>query len=185
MPIDRLEISSLLKEQIKNYETKVQTEEVGTVISVGDGIALVYGLDKAMSGELLVFPNDVFGMVQNLEKNHVGVILLNDSSSIKEGDEVKTTGTILEVPVGPELIGRVVNPLGQPLDGLGKINTTKTRPIEKKATGVIERQSVNQPLQTGIKVLDALVPIGRGQRELIIGDRQTGKSALAIDTIIN
>jgi len=185
MPIDRLEISSLLKEQIKNYETKVQTEEVGTVISVGDGIALVYGLDKAMSGELLVFPNDVFGMVQNLEKNHVGVILLNDSSSIKEGDEVKTTGTILEVPVGPELIGRVVNPLGQPLDGLGKINTTKTRPIEKKATGVIERQSVNQPLQTGIKVLDALVPIGRGQRELIIGDRQTGKTSIAVDTIIN
>ncbi|MDD3123624.1 MAG: F0F1 ATP synthase subunit alpha, partial [Candidatus Izemoplasmatales bacterium] len=185
MPIDRLEISSLLKEQIKNYEAKVKTEEVGSVISVGDGIALVYGLDKAMSGELLEFPNDVFGMVQNLEKNHVGVILLNDSSSIKEGDEVRTTGKILEVPVGEELIGRVVNPLGQPLDGLGKILTTKFRPIERKATGVIDRQSVSQPLQTGIKVLDTLVPIGRGQRELIIGDRQTGKTSIAIDTIIN
>jgi F-type H+-transporting ATPase subunit alpha len=145
----------------------------------------VYGLDKAMSGELLEFPNDVFGMVQNLEKNHVGVILLNDSSSIKEGDEVRTTGKILEVPVGEELIGRVVNPLGQPLDGLGKLLTTKFRPIERKATGVIDRQSVSQPLQTGIKVLDTLVPIGRGQRELIIGDRQTGKTSIAIDTIIN
>lgn len=185
MPIDRLEISSLLKEQIKNYEKKIRTEEVGSVISVGDGIALVYGLDNAMSGELLVFPNDVFGMVQNLEKGHVGCILLNDSTSIKEGDPVKTTGTILEVPVGKELIGRVVNPLGQPIDGLGEIKTKKFRPIERKATGVIERQSVNQPLQTGIKVLDALVPIGRGQRELIIGDRQTGKTSIAVDTIIN
>lgn len=185
MPIDRLEISSLLKEQIKNYQTKIHTEEVGSVISVGDGIALVYGLDNAMSGELLVFPNDVFGMVQNLEKSHVGVILLNDSSSIKEGDVVKTTGKILEVPVGEELIGRVVNPLGQPLDGLGAINAKKTRPIERKATGVIDRKGVTEPLQTGIKVLDALVPIGRGQRELIIGDRQTGKTSIAVDTILN
>ncbi|MGE0003268.1 MAG: F0F1 ATP synthase subunit alpha [Candidatus Izemoplasmatales bacterium] len=185
MPIDRLEISSLLKEQIKNYSKRSLTEEVGSVISVGDGIALVYGLDHAMAGELLVFPNEVYGMVQNLEKTHVGVILLNDSSSIREGDPVKTTGKILEVPVGESLIGRVVNPLGQPLDGLGKIATKKTRPIERKATGVIDRQSVNQPLQTGIKVLDALVPIGRGQRELIIGDRQTGKTSIAVDTILN
>ncbi len=185
MPIDRLEISSLIKEQIKNYEVKSSTEEVGSVISVGDGIALVYGLDNAMSGELLAFPHDVFGMVQNLEKSHVGVILLNDSSLIKEGDVVKTTGKILEVPVGDGLIGRVVNPLGQPLDGLGKIVTNKTRPIERKATGVIERQGVNQPMQTGIKVLDALIPIGRGQRELIIGDRQTGKTSIAVDTILN
>ncbi len=185
MPIDRLEISSLLKEQIKNYETKIHTEEVGSVISVGDGIALVYGLDNAMSGELLVFPNDVYGMVQNLEKSHVGAILLNDSSSVKEGDIVKTTGRILEVPVGEEMIGRVVNPLGQALDGLGTINAKKTRPIERKATGVIDRKGVNQPLQTGIKVLDALVPIGRGQRELIIGDRQTGKTSIAVDTILN
>jgi len=183
--IDPLEISALIKEQIKKYEQKIKTEEVGTVISVGDGIALVYGLDRAMSGELLVFPHGVYGMVQNLEKDHVGVILLNDTSLIKEKDEVKTTGRILEVPVGEELIGRVINPLGQPLDGLGKIKTTKTRPIEQKATGVIERQSVNQPMQTGIKVLDALVPIGRGQRELIIGDRQTGKTSIAVDTIIN
>ncbi len=185
MKIDPLEISSLIKEQIKKYEKELNTENIGTVISVGDGIALVYGLDKAMSGELLVFPNDVFGMVQNLEKNHVGVILLNDTALVKEGDEVKATGRILEVGVGEELIGRVVNPLGQPLDGLGKISTKKTRAIEKKATGVIDRQGVFQPLDTGIKVLDALVPIGRGQRELIIGDRQTGKTSIAVDTIIN
>lgn len=185
MRIDPLEISSLLKEQIRKYAKTTKTEEVGTVISVGDGIALVYGLDHAMSGELLVFPNDVFGMVQNLEKDHVGAILLNDSTLIKEGDQVKTTGKILEVPVGEEMIGRVINPLGQPIDGLGKMDTHKTRPVEQKAMGVIDRQSVNQPLQTGIKVLDALVPIGRGQRELIIGDRQTGKTSIAVDTIIN
>ncbi len=183
--IDPLEISALLKEQIKKYTKKITTEEVGTVISVGDGIALVYGLDKAMSGELLVFPHDVYGMVQNLEKDHVGAILLNDTSLIREGDEVKTTGRILEVPVGEGLIGRVINPLGQPLDGLGKLETNKTRPVEQKATGVIHRQGVNQPMQTGLKVLDALVPIGRGQRELIIGDRQTGKTAIAVDTILN
>ncbi|HQN74681.1 MAG TPA: F0F1 ATP synthase subunit alpha [Bacillota bacterium] len=185
MRLDPLEISSLLKEQIKKYEKQMKTEQIGSVISVGDGIALVYGIDKAMAGELLVFPQGVYGMVQNLEKNHVGVILLNDSSLVKEGMEVKATGKILEIGVGEELIGRVINPLGQALDGLGKITTSKTRPIERKATGVIDRQSVNQPLETGIKVLDALVPIGRGQRELIIGDRQTGKTSIAVDTIIN
>ncbi|MBN2504453.1 MAG: F0F1 ATP synthase subunit alpha, partial [Bacilli bacterium] len=185
MRIDPLEISALLKEQIKKYTHKTKTEQIGTVISVGDGIALVYGLDNAMSGELLVFPREVFGMVQNLEKDHVGAILLNDSTLVKQGDEVRTTGKILEVPVGENMIGRVINPLGQPLDGLGKIITNKTRPIEQKAKGVIDRQAVNQPLQTGIKVLDALVPIGRGQRELIIGDRQTGKTSIAVDTILN
>ena len=185
MKLDPLEISSLLKEQIKKYEKQIKTEQIGSVISVGDGIALVYGIDKAMAGELLVFPNGVYGMVQNLEKNHVGAILLNDSNLVKEGMEVKATGRILEIAVGEELIGRVINPLGQALDGLGKIETNKTRPIERKATGVIDRQSVNQPLETGIKVLDALVPIGRGQRELIIGDRQTGKTSIAVDTIIN
>jgi len=183
--INPVEISTLIKEQIKKYEKEIKTENVGTVISVGDGIALVHGLDNAMSGELLVFPGDVFGQVLNLETDHVGAILLDESTSVKEGDQVKTTGRILEVPVGEELIGRVVNPLGQPIDGLGKINTKITRPIERKATGVMSRKSVNQPMQTGIKVLDALVPIGRGQRELIIGDRQTGKTAITIDTIIN
>jgi len=185
MRIDPLEISALLKEQIKKYTKQTKTEEVGTVISVGDGIALVYGLDHAMSGELLVFPHEVYGMVQNLEKDHVGAILLNDSVLVREGDQVKTTGRILEVPVGPEMIGRVINPLGQPVDGLGEIDTKKTRPVEQKAMGVIDRQTVNQPLQTGIKVLDALVPIGRGQRELIIGDRQTGKTSIAVDAILN
>ncbi|PAT02423.1 F0F1 ATP synthase subunit alpha [Candidatus Izimaplasma bacterium ZiA1] len=183
--VNPLEISSLIKEQIKNYDKEIKTENVGTVISVGDGIALVHGLDKAMSGELLLFPNDIYGMALNLENDHVGVILLSEATSVKEGDTVKTTGKILEVPVGKEMIGRAVNPLGQPIDGLGKINTSKTRPIEQKATGVMSRKSVDQPLQTGIKVLDALVPIGRGQRELIIGDRQTGKTAITIDTIIN
>ncbi|MBN2540165.1 MAG: F0F1 ATP synthase subunit alpha [Bacilli bacterium] len=185
MKIDSLEISSLLREQIRKYEKDLKTENVGTVISVGDGIALIYGLDNAMSGELLTFPNGVYGMVQNLEKNNVGAILLNDSDLVKEGDQVKSTGRILEVGVGEEMIGRIVNPLGQPLDGLGKIETKKSRPIERKATGVIDRQPVVQPLETGIKVLDALVPIGRGQRELIIGDRQTGKTSIAVDTILN
>lgn len=185
MKIDPLEISALLKEQIKKYEKDLKTENVGTVISVGDGIALIYGLDHAMSGELLQFPKGVYGMVQNLEKNNVGAILLNDTALIKEGDQVKATGRILEIGVGDAYIGRIINPLGQALDGLGKIETKKTRPIERKATGVIDRQSVNQPLETGIKVLDALVPIGRGQRELIIGDRQTGKTAIAVDTILN
>ncbi len=183
--INPVEISSLIKEQIKKYEKDIKTESTGTVISVGDGIALVHGLDNAMSGELLLFPGDVYGLVLNLETDHVGAILLDESTSVREGDVVKTTGRLLEVPVGDEIIGRVVNALGQPIDGMGKINSTKMRPIERKATGVMSRKSVNQPLQTGIKVLDALVPIGRGQRELIIGDRQTGKTAITIDTIIN
>lgn len=183
--INPVEISSLIKEQIRKYEKEIKTDSIGTVINVGDGIALVHGLDNAMSGELLLFPGDVYGMVLNLETDHVGAILLDESTSVKEGDVVKTTGRILEVPVGDAMIGRVINPLGQPIDGLGKINTDKTRPIEQKAQGVMARKSVNEPLQTGIKVLDALVPIGRGQRELIIGDRQTGKTAITIDTIIN
>ncbi len=183
--INLSEISSLIKEQIKAYNDKIHTENVGKVVEVGDGIAVVYGLDNAMSSELLIFPNDVYGMVQDLRSDSVGVILLGDSSKIKEGDTVKCTGKVLEIPVGEEFIGRVVNSLGQPIDGNGAIKATKTRPIEVKATGVMDRSSVDTPLQTGIKVLDALVPIGRGQRELIIGDRQTGKTAIAVDTIIN
>ena len=183
--INPVEISTLIKEQIKHYEKELTTDHVGTVISVGDGIALVHGLDEAMSGELLEFPDEVFGLVLNLETDHVGAILLDETTSVKEGDQVKTTGRILEVPVGEDLIGRVVNPLGQAIDGLGEIEVKKTRAIEQKATGVISRKSVNEPMQTGIKVLDALVPIGRGQRELIIGDRQTGKTSITVDTIIN
>ena len=183
--INLSEISALIKEQIKTYKEDIHTENVGHVVQVGDGIALVHGLNKAMSSELLAFPNDVFGMVQNLEEDCVGVILLGESSKVKEGDLVKCTGRILEVPVGEEFIGRVVNPLGQPIDGLGPINSTKFRPIEVKATGVMDRKAVNEPLETGIKVLDALVPIGKGQRELIIGDRQTGKTSIAVDTILN
>ena len=184
-PLKIEEISSLIKEQIKKYEKQIDTTDIGTVIKVGDGIALIHGLDSAMSGELLEFPNNEFGMVLNLEKDNVGAILFGETSSIKEGDTVKATHRILEVPVGEELIGRVINPLGEPLDGEGPINTKKFRPVEKKASGVIARQSVKVPLQTGIKIIDALVPIGRGQRELIIGDRQTGKTAIALDTILN
>lgn len=183
--INLSEISSLIKEQIKSYKEDIKTENVGRVIQVGDGIALIHGLDKAMSSELLIFPNNVYGMVQNLESDCVGAILLGDSSKIKEGDIVKCSGRILEVPVGENFIGRVVNPLGQPIDGLGAIKSSEYRPIEVKATGVMDRSSVDTPLQTGIKVLDALVPIGRGQRELIIGDRQTGKTSIAVDTILN
>ena len=179
------EISSLIKEQIKRYETQTKTDEVGTVVSVGDGIALVHGLDNAMYGELLEFPNEVYGMVLNLEKDYVGAILFDDSSKVKEKDQVKLTKRILEVPVGEAVIGRVLNALGQPIDGLGALKTDKFRPVEKKASGVMARQSVKVPLQTGIKVIDALVPIGRGQRELIIGDRQTGKTSIALDTILN
>ena len=179
------EISSLIKEQIKKYETITKTDEVGTVVSVGDGIALVHGLDNAMYGELLEFPNEVYGMVLNLEKDYVGAILFDDSSKVKEKDQVKLTKRILEVPVGDAVIGRVLNALGQPIDGLGALKTDKFRPVEKKASGVMARQSVKVPLQTGIKVIDALVPIGRGQRELIIGDRQTGKTSIALDTILN
>lgn len=183
--INPVEISNLIKAQIKSFEKDLKTDSVGTVIRVGDGIALVHGLDDAMSGELLAFSNNVYGMALNLERDHVGVIILDESTEIKEGDTVKTTGKILQVPVGKELLGRVVNPLGQAIDGLGKISLSKTRPLEKKAPGVMTRKSVEEPLQTGIKVLDALVPIGRGQRELIIGDRKTGKTSIAIDTIIN
>ena len=183
--INLSEIAALIKEQIKSYKDDIQTENVGHVVQVGDGIALVHGLQKAMASELLVFPNDVYGMVQNLEEDVVGAILLGESSKIEEGDLVKCTGRILEVPVGEGFLGRVVNPLGQPIDGLGSIESNKTRPIEVKATGVMDRSPVDTPLQTGIKVLDALVPIGRGQRELIIGDRQTGKTSIAVDTILN
>ena len=179
------EISALIKEQIKKYDTKINTEHTGTVLSVGDGIALIHGLDQAMYGELLLFPGDVYGMVFNLEKDYVGAIIFDSSASIKEKDEVKTTGRILEVPVGEAIIGRVVNSLGQPIDGAGPIKCDKYRPVEKKASGVMARQSVKVPLQTGIKIIDALVPIGRGQRELIIGDRQTGKTSIALDTILN
>ncbi len=179
------EISNLIKEQIKSYKSEIKTETVGTVIKVGDGIALIHGLDNAMQSELLQFPNNVYGMVLNLEADNVGAILLGDGDTIKEGDQVKCTGRILEVPVGDAFIGRVINPLGQPIDGLGKIESKKFRPIEVKATGVMDRKSVDEPLQTGIKVLDALVPIGKGQRELIIGDRQTGKTSVAVDAILN
>lgn len=179
------EISALIKEQIKKYTEDLQTTTVGTVIRVGDGIAIIYGLDDAMNGELLDFGNDVYGMALNLEQNQVGAIIFGNANLVKEGATVKCTKRILEVPVGDALLGRVINPIGQPLDGLGEIKTKTFRPIEKKATGVMARKSVNQPLQTGIKVIDALVPIGRGQRELIIGDRQTGKTSIAIDTIIN
>lgn len=179
------EISALIKEQIRKYTDEISTTTVGTVIRVGDGIALVYGLDDAMNGELLDFGNDVYGMALNLEQNQVGAIIFGNANLVKEGDTVKCTKRILEVPVGDALLGRVINPIGKPLDGLGEIKTNTYRPIEKKATGVMARKSVNTPLQTGIKVIDALVPIGRGQRELIIGDRQTGKTSIAIDTIIN
>ena len=183
--INLSEISGIIKEQIKAYKEDIQTENIGRVVQVGDGIALIHGLNKAMASELLIFPNDVYGMVQNLEEDCVGAILLGESSKIKEGDIVKCSGRILEVPVGEEFIGRVVDSLGHPIDGLGSINAKNYRPIEVKATGVMDRKSVDTPLQTGIKVLDALVPIGRGQRELIIGDRQTGKTSIAVDTILN
>lgn len=179
------EISSVIKEQIKNYSTKLEVSDVGTVIQVADGIARVHGLENAMQGELLEFPGEVFGMVLNLEEDNVGAVLLGDHRNINEGDTVKTTGRVVEVPVGDEMIGRVVNALGQPIDGKGPINAKKYRQIERVASGVIARKSVDTPLQTGIKAIDAMVPIGRGQRELIIGDRQTGKTAIAIDTIIN
>ena len=179
------EISSVIKEQIKNYEAKLETSDVGTVIQVADGIARIHGLENAMQGELLEFPGEVYGMVMNLEEDNVGSVLLGDHKNINEGDIVKTTGRVVEVPVGDAMLGRVVNALGQPIDGKGPIATTKSRQIERVASGVISRKSVDTPLQTGIKAIDAMVPIGRGQRELIIGDRQTGKTAIAIDTIIN
>lgn len=179
------EISSVIKEQIMKYKTELDVSEVGTVIQVADGIARIHGLEKAMQGELLEFPGEVYGMVLNLEEDNVGAVLLGDTKSINEGDTVKTTGRVVEVPVGDALTGRVVNALGQPIDGKGPIVTEKYRQIERVASGVIARKSVDTPLQTGIKAIDSMVPIGRGQRELIIGDRQTGKTAIAIDTIIN
>lgn len=179
------EINKLIKEEIKNYEGRLKTSEYGTVLSVGDGIARVSGLDSAMAGELIEFPGEVFGMVQNLEETSLGCVLLGDDSNIREGDRVTLTGKIVSVPVSDEIIGRVVNALGQPIDGKGPIVADEYRVVEKKAHGVIERKSVDTPLQTGYKAVDSLIPIGRGQRELIIGDRQTGKTALAIDTIIN
>ena len=179
------EISSVIKEQIEKYSTKLEVSNVGTVIQVADGIARIHGLENAMQGELLEFPGEIYGMVQNLEEDNVGAVLLGDSSKISEGDTVKTTGRVVEVPVGDAMTGRVVNALGQPIDGKGPIETDKFRRIERVAHGVIERKSVDTPLQTGIKAIDAMIPIGRGQRELIIGDRQTGKTAIAIDTIIN
>ncbi len=185
MSIRPEEISSLIKKQIEAYESKIEVSEVGTVIQVGDGIARIHGLANAMAGELLEFANGVMGMVQNLEEHNVGAIILGPYTDIREGDLVKRTGRIMEVPVGEALLGRVVNPLGQPVDGKGPIDTPHFRPIESPAPGVIDRKSVHEPMQTGIKAIDSMVPIGRGQRELIIGDRQTGKTAIAIDTIIN
>ncbi len=179
------EISSVIKEQIKSYASKLDVSDVGTVIQVADGIARVHGLEKAMQGELLEFPGDVYGMVLNLEEDNVGVVLLGSAKNINEGDTVKTTGRVVEVPVGDALLGRVVNALGQPIDGKGPVQTDRFRKIERVASGVITRKSVDTPLQTGIKAIDSMIPIGRGQRELIIGDRQTGKTAIAIDTIIN
>ena len=179
------EISSVIKEQIKRYAAQLEVADVGTVIQVADGIARVHGLDNAMQGELLEFPGDVYGMVLNLEEDNVGAVLLGSHKNINEGDTVKTTGRVVEVPVGDAMLGRVVNALGQPIDGKGPIETIKYRQIERVASGVISRKSVDTPLQTGIKAIDSMVPIGRGQRELIIGDRQTGKTAIAIDTIIN
>ncbi|MCP1638639.1 F-type H+-transporting ATPase subunit alpha [Streptococcus gallinaceus] len=185
MVINAQEISALLKKQIEDYQPDFDYTETGVVTYIGDGIARAHGLDNAMSGELLVFENGTIGMAQNLETSDVGIIILGEFTDIREGSIVRRTGKIMEVPVGPALIGRVVDPLGQPVDGLGEVRTTKTRPIEAPAPGVMQRKSVNQPLQTGLKAIDALVPIGRGQRELIIGDRQTGKTSVAIDAILN
>ncbi len=179
------EISQIIKDQIENYEKKVEVSETGTILTVGDGIARIYGLENAMAGELLLFPHDIYGMVLNLEEDNVGAALFGEDIEISEGDEVKRTGRIVEVPVGEALLGRVVNALGQPIDGKGPIDTDQARRVEVKAPGIVDRQSVSEPLQTGLKAIDSMVPIGRGQRELIIGDRQTGKTAVALDTIIN
>ena len=185
MAINAQEISALIKKQIENFQPNFDVTETGVVTYIGDGIARARGLDNAMSGELLEFENGAYGMAQNLETNDVGIIILGDFVAIREGDIVKRTGKIMEVPVGEALIGRVVNPLGQPVDGLGDIETTGFRPVETPAPGVMQRKSVSEPLQTGLKAIDALVPIGRGQRELVIGDRQTGKTSVAIDAILN
>src|SRR5512143_3623138 len=185
MAIRSDEIISIIKSQIESFDGATETRSVGTVVEVGDGIAQIYGLDAALSSELLEFPGGVMGMALNLEEETVGAVILGESRAIKEGDTVKTTGRVVEVPVGQALLGRVVDPLGRPLDDKGPIASTATRPVERIAPGVIVRQGVDTPVQTGIKAIDALIPIGRGQRELIIGDRQTGKTAIAIDTIIN
>ena len=179
------EISKLIKDQIRRYDEDLEIDETGTIITVGDGIALIYGLQNAMAGELLRFPGDIYGMVLNLEEEHVGAVLMGDDSNIREGDEVKRTGRIVEVPVGDGMLGRVVNALGQAIDGGEPIKSDKFRPVERVAPGVMTRKSEHQPIQTGLKIIDSMIPIGRGQRELIIGDRQTGKTAIAIDTIIN
>ena len=185
MNLETDKIASLLKEQMQGFNTDIDISEVGEVTYVGDGVARINGLENVMSSELVELPNDIFGMALNLEDENVGVVLFGDSSLVKEGDMAKRTGKIVEVPIGEELLGRVVNPLGQPLDGKGPINASKFYPIERKAEGVMQRQPVTEPLQTGLKSIDSMIPIGRGQRELIIGDRQTGKTAIAIDTIIN
>ncbi|WP_130615545.1 F0F1 ATP synthase subunit alpha [Cohnella abietis] len=185
MSIKPEEISTLIKQQIEQYQSDIQVVDVGTVIQVGDGIARVHGLEKCMAGELLEFSNGVVGMALNLEEDNVGVVIMGPFTGIREGDQVKRTGRIMEVPVGEAMLGRVVNALGQPVDGNGPIKTTKTRPVESPAPGVMDRKSVHEPMQTGIKAIDAMIPIGRGQRELIIGDRQTGKTTIAIDTIVN
>lgn len=185
MTLNPAEISNLIKAQLKNIDQSLEMDESGTVLSIGDGIANVYGLQNAMMSELLIFPHDVYGVVMNLEEEQVGVVLMGDNADIKEGDLVKRTGHVIEVPVGDALLGRVVNALGQAIDGKGDIVSDKTRPVERVAPGVMTRKSVSEPLQTGLKIIDSMIPIGRGQRELIIGDRQTGKTAIAIDTILN
>jgi F-type H+-transporting ATPase subunit alpha len=185
MEIKADEISKIIREQIDGYRAGIDVSEIGTVVSVGDGIARVHGLERVMAGELLAFPHEVMGLALNLEESQVGVVLLGEYTEIREGDQVKRTGRIMEVPVGEALIGRVVNTLAQPVDGRGPIVTDKSFPVERLAPGVVDRQPVKEPLQTGIKAIDSMIPIGRGQRELIIGDRQTGKTAVAIDTIIN
>src|SRR5438094_8621841 len=185
MEIKSEEISKIIREQVGSYAVDVDAAEVGSIISIGDGIARVHGVDNAMAGEMLEFPHGVFGIALNLEEESVGAVLLGEFKEIKEGDTVKRTGRIISVPVGDELLGRVVNALGQPLDGKGPISTKQFAPIERLAPGVVDRQGVKEPLQTGLKAIDAMVPIGRGQRELIIGDRQTGKTAIAIDAILN
>ena len=179
------EISELIKQRIKNYDLTTESRSEGSVVSITDGIVRIYGLADAVQGEMLEFPGGSYGMALNLERNSVGGVVLGPYEHITEGDKVRCTGRVLEVPVGEELLGRVINPLGQPIDGKGPINTSQKSPIERIAPGVISRQSVSQPVQTGLKAIDSMVPIGRGQRELIIGDRQTGKTALAIDTIVN
>jgi F-type H+/Na+-transporting ATPase subunit alpha len=185
MALNIKEISEIIERQIKNYGQEVVESEEGTVITVGDGVALIYGLDKAMMGELLLFPHEVYGMVLNLEEGAIGAVIVGNDVLIKEGDTVRRTGKVVETPVGNQMLGRVVNALGQPIDDQGQMRNQKTRPVERIATGVMARKSVDQPLETGLLAIDATIPIGRGQRELIIGDRQTGKTAIAIDAIVN